>query len=57
MWNNNNGGNGQTAESGYYQGCGGTVASSKNSDWDVIERPGELTFCLNAHTCEEAIVG
>eukprot|EP00418_Pyrodinium_bahamense_P005797 CAMPEP_0179019676 /NCGR_PEP_ID=MMETSP0796-20121207/4990_1 /TAXON_ID=73915 /ORGANISM="Pyrodinium bahamense, Strain pbaha01" /LENGTH=158 /DNA_ID=CAMNT_0020715469 /DNA_START=26 /DNA_END=498 /DNA_ORIENTATION=- len=33
MWFNNDGGDGRTAQRGWYQGCGGTVGVIETNDW------------------------
>ena len=48
-WYNNDGGDGRTATTGWYQGCGGKAPGYSNSDWDIIVKPtgsctGEFTF-------------
>lgn len=39
MWYNGGGGDGRTAVSGWYQGCGGFVNGHINYDWDTIVKP------------------
>ena len=45
-WLNNNGGDGRLVSEGYYQGCGGLVATSTNNGWDTIVKPGKQTIIL-----------
>jgi hypothetical protein len=47
MWYNNQEGDGRTAHSGRYQGCGGVAGSVVNADWDVILRP---------HSCSIGVI-
>ena len=37
---------GRAATSGWYQGCGGSLAGDTNNDWDTIERPDK-----SMHAC------
>mmetsp|Transcript_45672 Transcript_45672/g.105502 ORF Transcript_45672/g.105502 Transcript_45672/m.105502 type:complete len:526 (+) Transcript_45672:66-1643(+) len=45
-------GDGREACDGWYQLCGGTVASITNSDWDVIEKPVGKAVVANARSEE-----